>query len=190
MLLTSMSSFSIHCAMEYDPVKERDRWMVLLESAQDELVDAINQKSSLEHRIRRLQEDIGHLAALCGVSVEADPLKDVGLTDAIRYVIGRAKPQPLTAVGVKHSLVAAGFDISEYLNVMGSIYTVLKRLLKKKEILPCLPTPEGDKTYIWAGGMPPPPPLPQSLKKRLQPSDGGFTPTYGQPDPLNQRGKK
>jgi hypothetical protein len=154
--------------VEYDRLKERERWKALFESAQDELVDALQERERLETRIRSLQEDIGHLAALCGEPVE-DPLKELGLTDAIRYVFGKAKPQALNAVGVKNGLVADGYDISEYSNVMASIHTVIKRLLKKKEIESGAAGFEG-KTYVWAGGLPPPPPLPERLRKRVKPA--------------------
>jgi len=63
----------------------------------------------LTHRIRKLQEDIVHLAALCGEAV-VDPLKDWGITDAIRYVIGNAKPRAVTPTGVRDALVADGYE--------------------------------------------------------------------------------
>jgi hypothetical protein len=153
--------------VEYDLEKEKDRFKSLLESAQDELVEAMEKLDFLTHRIRKLQEDIVHLAALCGEAVE-DPLKDWGLTDAIRYVIGKARPQALSAVGVKNALVADGYDISEYSNVMASIHQVIKRLLKKGEIVrPALQPPGEEKVYAWGKGMPPPPPLPERMKKRV-----------------------
>ena len=150
----------------YDLDKEKERLKSLLDAAQDELVDAMRQQEVLTHRIRKLQDDIVHLAALCGESV-TDPLKDWGLTDAIRYVIGKAQPKTLTATGVRDALVADGYDISEYSNVMASIHQVLKRLLKKGEILTGIARPDGEKRYVWGKGLPPPPQLPERMKKRI-----------------------
>jgi hypothetical protein len=154
--------------MEYDLEKEKERLRELLESAQDQLMDSLQEQEKLILRISQLQQDIVHLAALCGEAVE-DPLKEWGLTDAIRYVIGKAKPKGLTAIRIKEELVVDGYDISEYSNVMASIHQVIKRLLKKGEILPGLRGVSGDKVYVWGKGLPPPPPLPERIKKRIAP---------------------
>jgi len=154
---------------EYDLEKEKDRLKSLLESAQDELVEAMEKQEQLTFRIHKLREDIVHLAALCGEAVE-EPLKDWGLTEAIRYVIGKYRPKALSAIAVKEALVADGYDISEYSNVMASIHQVLKRLLKKGEIVPGLRgVGSSDKVYVWGKGMPPSPPLPERMKKRITP---------------------
>jgi hypothetical protein len=150
--------------VEYDLEKEKERLKALLESAQDELVDALKQQESLTYRIRKLQEDIIHLAALCGEAV-VDPLKDWGLTDAIRYVIGNAKPKSMSATGIRDALVADGYDVSDYSNVMASIHQVIKRLFRKGEILSA-PSADGEKRYVWGKGLSPLPPSPERMKKR------------------------
>jgi hypothetical protein len=145
--------------VEYKPELEKQRWKESLEAAQDELVDSIRQREALGWRIRKLQDDISHLAALCGEEVE-EPMKDLGLTDSIRYVLGSKKR--MTAMQVRDALVAEKFDISEYKNIMAAIHTVLKRLSKKKEV-----TNFGNG-YIWVGGMTPLPPMPMKLRAFLE----------------------
>lgn len=152
----------------YDRELQKHRFAELLEAAQDDLVEAIRQRRGLDHKIRVLQEDIAHLAPLAGVKVE-DPISQLGLTDAIRYVFGKLAPTPLGPPDIKKALVDSGYDLSEYSNVMASIHTVIGRLLKRKEIAMALPTwaSNKDKKYVWSGGIPPPPPIPENLLKLL-----------------------
>ena len=154
--------------VQYNPDAEKERFKQLLDAAQDELLDAVTQRNSLEFRIRKLHDDIVHLAALCGEQAE-DPIKDLGLTDAIRYVLSHAKEGPvklLTPIDIKAALSARGLDVSQYSNVMASIHTVLRRLQRKGEILP---SRFRGGSYIWTGrGLTPPPPLPDWLKEKLK----------------------
>jgi len=150
--------------VEYNAQAEKARFKELLEAAQDELVDAVKNRNMLEMRIRSLQSDITHLAALCGEEVQ-DPIKDLGLTDAIRYTLGNTKG-PMTPVEIKEALVKGGFEVSEYSNMMASIHTVLRRLRIKGEVMA-----SGFKggSFIWTKrGLTPPPPLPGWIKERLK----------------------
>jgi hypothetical protein len=153
----------------YDREVQRLHFAELLESAQDELVETIRQRERFDYKIRILQEDIAHLAPLAGVKVE-DPIVTLGLTDAIRYVFGKEK-RPIGPTEVKDALIHNGYDVSEYSNVMASIHTIIKRLLKKNEIGLSVPkwgeNPK-DRKYVWCGGVPPPPPLPLSLLERAK----------------------
>ncbi|HEV2022924.1 MAG TPA: hypothetical protein VGQ94_10425 [Terriglobales bacterium] len=154
----------------YDPEAEKARFKELLEAAQDELVENVRERQSLEMRSRKLQEDIAHLAALCGESVE-DPIKQLGLTDAIRYVLGKASHGQIplhrfmTPVEIREAISKGGFDISKYSNVMASIHTVLQRLKKKGQVT--FVNFKGG-SYMWKGGLPPPPPMLDWLKERLK----------------------
>jgi hypothetical protein len=153
----------------YDREKQQQHFAELLEAAQDDLVDAIRQRETLDYKIRVLQGDIVHLAPLAGVKVD-DPIITLGLTDAIRYVFGKAKPQPLGPTEVKDALVESGYDVSDYSNVMASIHTIIKRLLKKGEIAISLPkwAANKDRKYVWSGGLPPPPPVPRNMLERIK----------------------
>ena len=65
------------------PWNDEYKLMDTLEATQDELVDLIRQRESIEYQINKLQNDITHLAALCRVDVE-DPIQQLGLTDVIQ----------------------------------------------------------------------------------------------------------
>jgi|HubBroStandDraft_4_1064222.scaffolds.fasta_scaffold197976_1 hypothetical protein len=145
----------------YDSDSEKQRWRELLEAAQDDLLDTIQERDKAERRIRALQIDITHLAALCGVEVD-DPVKQLGMTDAIRYILGSSSPHfALTPTEIRDKLEQSGYDISEYKNVMASIHTILRRLLKSKEVTQLRGRPG---SYLWAGGLTPLPPSPQPKK--------------------------
>jgi hypothetical protein len=152
----------------YDRETQQLRFAELLEAAEGDLVDALKEREMLDYKIRVLQGDIIHLAPLAGVKIE-DPIVTLGLTDAIRFVFGKAKPTPMGPIDVKDALIENGYDISEYSNVMASIHTIIRRLLKKKEIAISLPTwaANKDRKYVWAGGLPPPPPLPRNIVAKM-----------------------
>ncbi len=154
---------------EYNRENERARLKELLEAAQDELVEAFKQRETLDHRISVLQKDVTHLAGLCDEEVE-DPVKQMGLTDAVRYVLGQRKEgaglKLMTPIEIRDAIAAGGYDVSEYSNIMASIHTILRRLRKKGEVMS---SAMKGGSYVWTGkGMTPPPPIPGWLRERLK----------------------
>ena len=91
----------------------------VLEAAQDELVKLIQDRQSLEWRINKLQNDIVHLSALCHVEVD-DPVAQLGLTDAVRWIFAREK-KPLAVNEVVETLHRSYQDVSEYKNLAASV---------------------------------------------------------------------
>lgn len=139
---------------------------VALEAAQEKLIHLFERRRDLEYEIRRVQEEIRHLAPLCGVTVE-DPVQQLGLTDAIRYVVGMAGKR-LTPVEIKSKLEEYGYDLKRFAsNPVSSIHTILKRLVKSHEIKAQV-TAFGT-AYRWDENRlpPPPPPRPEWVQKRM-----------------------
>jgi len=78
---------------------------------------------------------------------ESEVGADLGLTDAIRRVLGNANPKKLTPVGVRTGLTAIGFK-TDSKNLLSSIHSVLKRLKKSSEVVS--ETGEDGRTwYKW-----------------------------------------
>jgi hypothetical protein len=127
----------------------------LLEKAQTELVSLLEERKRVDWAIHKLQQNITHLAALCQVEVD-DPFKQLGMTDAIRWVVGASKA-PLAASEVRDKLSEAGFDLSEYKNAMACVHTILKRLIQAGQVKAQTLQP-GYTTFVWSGGLCPPPP--------------------------------
>src|SRR5882672_11338625 len=127
----------------------------ILENAQDEMVKLMRERKRIEWRINETKKTILHLCGLLDVP-RPDPLKDLGITDAIRSLIGLAK-EPLTPTAIKAGLVAAEIGLPES-NPLGPVHTILRRLEKGAEIQR-VSIPSGI-AYKWIGGLPPPPTLP------------------------------
>lgn len=155
-----------------------------LEAAQVELVNLLKQKEEMEWRIHKLQTDIVHLAALCHVEVE-DPIRQLGLTDAVRWVFAN-KGKPLTAKQVVEELGKSWTEAGSYKNITANVSTVIRRLKKADEIKLTVPDEpgnalgwagydDGDK-YVWSGGLPP---LPLHLQKILRQEKGKISDMAG-----------
>jgi hypothetical protein len=155
-----------------------------LESTQDELVQLIRERERIEWRINKLQKDIVHLAALCRIEIE-DPISQLGLTDAVRWVIaentyqrsgvlvGALSPQapksPATLAQIIEVLKSEYPESSQYRNLTANVQTILKRLIKAKEVrLDEKSLLDKNLLYVWCGGPPPLPPPPNWLKERLK----------------------
>jgi hypothetical protein len=146
----------------YDHLKDT------LEAAQDELVQLLRDRENLDWRIDKLQNDIIHLAALCRVEIE-DPLKQLGLTDAVRWVLSKEK-RPLTILQIVDVLKGSNYDVSDYKNLPANVQTIVTRLVKAGDVeaLPVVP-PLTVKTFHWIGDpfiLAPPPTLVKEIAKR------------------------
>lgn len=95
-----------------------------LDEALREYERLTSDRATLDTRIGQLQQTIGMLTRLCGLS----PTVPMGLTDACRLVLRGAR-SPMTAIQVRERLEAIGiFDPSKYANPLAVIHTTLKRL--------------------------------------------------------------
>jgi hypothetical protein len=130
-------------------VLEPDDLKATLEAAQAELVKLIGERAAIDERLTKLQSDVVHLAALCGVEVD-DPVKQLGLTDAIRHILSTNR-RPLNIRQVLEALTASGFDTASYKNIAANIHTVIRRLIESKEVLPR----GGGAFFIWAAATRP-----------------------------------
>jgi hypothetical protein len=149
-----------------------------LEAAQEELVKLLQEREQMEWRINKLQNDIVHLAALCRVEVE-DPIRQLGLTDAVRWIFARdsgarlGTKRPLSIKQVVEELQKSWSDAAAYKNLQANVHTVVRRLKKAGEIEPSSEVPaypylpalggigglvEEEDKYVWGGGLPPMPP--------------------------------
>jgi hypothetical protein len=72
---------------------------------QGELERLLEERTRLDERILQLQNKIRHVARMVDVTVD-DPITQLGLTDAIRYVIQHAG-KPMTPVDVRDELLCS-----------------------------------------------------------------------------------
>ena len=101
-----------------------DAYRSALDAALREYERLTANRADLDTRIGQLQQTIGMLTKLCGLT----PTVPLGLTDACRLVL-RGATAPMTATQVRERLEAIGlFDASKYANPLAVIHTTLKRL--------------------------------------------------------------
>jgi multidrug resistance efflux pump len=142
-----------------------------LEKALEELTESVADHEQLEEQLYAADKRIGKLrrgalglAALCGRPFASlttahphlfpDHIEsDTGLTDAVREVLRSAQPASCSAVYIRDSLKAKGYDISQYKNVLASIHTILKRLKLKGEVKDSSNS-DGRAIYRWVGKKP------------------------------------
>ena len=135
-------------AMRDERTAEMVRLRDVLDNYQGELERLLQERTRLDARILQLQQDIRHVARMVDVTVD-DPITQLGLTDAIRYVIQHAGKH-LTPVDVRDELLKRYCDPEDYRNLLASVHTVMKRLERAGEI-----TFDGTKAE-WTGGLPMP----------------------------------
>jgi hypothetical protein len=119
----------------------------VLENYQGELSRLLEDRAALDAAILQLQNKIRHVARMVDVTVD-DPIQQLGLTDAIRYVIQHAGT-PVTPVEIRDDLLKRYCDPEDYRNLLASVHTVIKRLERAGAI-----TFDGTKAE-WTGGLPP-----------------------------------
>ena len=134
--------------MKDERTAEMVRLRDVLDNYQGELERLLQERTRLDARILQLQHDIRHVARMVDVTVD-DPITQLGLTDAIRYVIQHAGKHT-TPVDVRDELLKRYCDPEDYRNLLASVHTVMKRLERAGEI-----TFDGTKAE-WTGGLPMP----------------------------------
>jgi hypothetical protein len=178
--LTRIVTYCINTLMERRPsdfpLDALDEYNLreTLEATQEELIKLMKERELMDWRINKLQNDIVHLAALCRVEVE-DPIRQLGLTDAVRWIFAKDRGKSLSVRQVVDELQKSWSDASTYKNLPANVHTVVRRLRKAGDIkpaeLPMYPAPLGkigadEDKYIWGGGLPPlPPRLKEIIKK-------------------------
>ena len=112
--------------MSFERTTEIVRLRDVLVNYQGELARLLEERTVLDAAILELQNKIRHVARMVEVTVD-DPIQQLGLTDAIRYVIQHAG-KPVTPVDVRDELLKRYCDPEDYRNLLASVHTVMKRL--------------------------------------------------------------
>ena len=134
--------------MSFERTTEMLRLRDVLDNSQGELARLLEERTRLDERILQPQNKIRHVARMVDVTVD-DPITQLGLTDAIRYVIRHAG-KPMTPVDLRDVLLKRYCNPQDYRNLLASVHTVIKRLARAGAI-----TFDGTKAES-AGGLPMP----------------------------------
>jgi hypothetical protein len=114
------------------PPSEIVRLRKLLANYQEELSQLLNERKALDNKILPLQHRIRHLSRMCDIRVD-EPMKELGLTDAIRYII-RNQGEPIAPKEVRNELLRRYCKPRDYRNLLGAVHIVMKRLALAGEI--------------------------------------------------------
>ena len=147
-VLPAAFCYGITKLMSDERPTEMVRLRDVLDNCQGELERLLEERTHLDERILQLQNKIRHVARMVDVTVD-DPITQLGLSDAIRYVIQHAD-KPMTPVEVRDELLKRYCDPEDYRNLLASVHTVMKRLERAGEI-----TFDGTRAE-WTGGLPMP----------------------------------
>lgn len=127
--------------------------LIAFKLTQEALRTALKQREEINSEINRLQKDLVKLAPFCGIE-NTDPITLMGLTDALRHLIGMAF-MPITTDQIKDALVEARVRLPES-NPLAAIQTALRRLVDSGEI------ESGEYGWEWISKVSPPmPPIPE-----------------------------
>ena len=133
--------------------KAQEHVVTAFKLTQEALRDALKKRSDIEKQILELQKDLIKFALFYDVEVQ-DPLAQMGLTDAIRYVISRTD-EGIKTNELQETLVDARVRLPDS-NPRAAIQTTLKRLVASEEINERKPS-----LWVWMSKRnPPTPPIP------------------------------
>ena len=116
----------------------------MYESAREKLRELLRQEESVKQQISHWAPIAEQLAKLSGLELDKDIAerinqeaaagKEMGLTEAIRWVFRQPVLLPLTPTQVRDRLAEMGYDLSKYAHVMPPIHNTLKRMKDAGEI--------------------------------------------------------
>jgi hypothetical protein len=141
-----------------------DQYRQALETARRELAKLETERAELDRKIERKKQGILGLSQLVSEDDENAPSfmdllrtmvgEPEGLTDGCRAVL-RTAGTALTPTEVRDGLIALGYDLSGYSNVMASVHQILKRLVASQEaqMIRYDGEPDGKKAYVWSNPL-------------------------------------
>jgi hypothetical protein len=130
-------------------------YLQLTQTSVQQLSDLVRERRELEAKIlklkRQLRSTAAHLlwkAGRAASSVPSTRMGSVGVTDAVRRVLG-TYPISLTPVSVRDLLPSVGFDPDRYKHPLTSIHSILRRLVATGEVAR-IDQPPNTTRYVWA----------------------------------------
>ena len=104
------------------------------------------QIKEIDLELKEIGGTLSHLKPLAGETAEQDSVAGLGLTNAIRKVLGLSEDR-LSASNIRDELQKRGFNFSGYEMPGASIFTILYRLKKKGEIT--MEKQDGRRFFRW-----------------------------------------
>ncbi|HLY60669.1 MAG TPA: hypothetical protein VKV95_07865 [Terriglobia bacterium] len=103
-----------------------------LRKAQEDFAGLIAKRTDIDEQLVKLSKTIASLQSLLrGDKTRAEMA--LKFSDACRYVL-RGSRAPKTPKEIRDDLVAIGFPVEEYQNVLACVHTTMKRLVENDEV--------------------------------------------------------
>ncbi len=128
---------------------------------------AISERARIDRKIIVIQNDLAKLAPLCGMPEAQHPLAEMGVTDAVRSIVGAAPEKGVATAGVRKVSAMCGVRLPES-NPLAAIQTALKRLESKGEI------ERRERKWVWISNTnPPTQPIPEWMLRDPEEEETG-----------------
>jgi hypothetical protein len=115
--------------------------------------------SEIRIKIQHLEKILENLAPLADMSMFVSEISQLGLTEAIRRILGTNANEKLSPTDVRQKLLDEGYDLSSLTAPMASIYKILSRLAENSKEVQREKDERGRVRYQWVSedipGMPP-----------------------------------
>lgn len=128
-----------------------DAYEQALTAAEDELEALLTEESEIQSRLvevksrkETIEQTVESLNVLLGRTESADT---IGLTDAIRQVMGEKVNVALLPTNIRAALRKMEFPIDDYSNPLAVIHSTLKRLEKQEEVFTHVGKIDGKTRY-------------------------------------------
>jgi hypothetical protein len=124
-----------------------------------ELVSLLKRREQIDEQIAKLKPLVKDLAVLCEAKPDEELMRSIlpsnvesmGITDLVRLALKKSS-RAVTPIEVRNQVLFFRSDLSQQRNLLASVHTVLKRIVRNGEAEE-VPGLGGKKAYKWVSDV-------------------------------------